>query len=412
MSGPAPATPAGPAASRPRPRLGLVVAVVVVVAVVILAAILLLHLFGSSGASSASLTFRAAEAEANQTAARYDSGAYSRLALAEGLHISSSLTANLTGPGSADGCLTNLLVGKAVGLPASSDPPGGGTASLWEFLYQSSAQGFLSVLVSGGQAEAVYTASASCAPLIPGFGTPLAGVIDSSTAAADANTVGGSTYLSAHPSASAVYLLALGGSPLPGGPVWLVGYTDCPLSPLGGVTGTIFSASLNASSGRVLGSAAENVTCSPVSLIGMSSAGATPLDAAFALGSPFQEVGTNATEPFCSAGDYCDVLPVQSVGGGLVADNLLFAIQSPSGGQLDYSGARISVESPTGLVSATYQFSGSSWTVNATLHLSTVYTFVLDLGCPPSSCSPTPAGEVLVAYGANGFSGQVDTTLA
>lgn len=421
---PAPAVPltALPSSSARRPgRRGLtVVAVVVVVLVVLLAAFLLLRP-ASNGGASAGDSFRAAEAAANGTARGYDSGAYSRLMLAQAVHGNASLSVPITGSAGPGACSLRLLSGGSVGVPATSGSAGNGSASFWEFLYQANASNLLVVVVNQGQASAAFTLNGTgCGQVYPGWQPVPAGAIDSTTAAADANAAGGSRFLARYPDAAGIYVLTNSLSP-GAGALWSIGYTTCPESSVGVGNGSFFAAQVNANTGAVALSLTQSLNCQPFYPFGTAPLPPpAPLGTAFTFGAASQTTNGSAGL-FCGSSggvsDWCDDIPVQSVGGGVVASDLEFVVRDPSGSPVHFTvgSPTLRIESLTGSSLATYSFASTSWTSGGSTALSTTQSFVLDLGCTVSganTCSPTPTGELLVALGVGAYTGQVEARLA
>ncbi|MDE1837371.1 MAG: hypothetical protein KGJ23_12265 [Euryarchaeota archaeon] len=142
---------------------------------------------------------------------------------------------------------------------------GTGTAPMWFFGYakpNGSGGGavHLDVLVEG---STVHTLPASCAGDTTFLG-PLApsGIMDSEVAASDALADGGSSYLRAHPNASANYLLADASTYQGFSRFWYVELGVCPVQALG-PRGAYpdFAVSLNATTGAVLGWSNTTQSC-------------------------------------------------------------------------------------------------------------------------------------------------------
>ncbi|HEV2449544.1 MAG TPA: hypothetical protein VGU43_03930 [Thermoplasmata archaeon] len=394
---------------------------VAVAVVVVLAALLFLHFTGSNGGPSAGDSFRAAEAAANGTARSYDSGAYSQLMLAQAVHGRSSLNVPITGAGIAGVCSLRLLSGGSVAVSATSGSAGNGSASFWEFLYRANASALLTVVVDQGHATAAFTLNGTgCGQVYSGWQPVPPGAIDSSTAAADANVAGGSSFLARYPDAAGVYVLSNAVAP-GSGAVWSIGYTTCPESPEPVGNGSFFVAQVNADTGAVLLLTTESLVCQPFYPFGTAPlAPPVPVGADFTLGSASQ-TSNGSSSGFCgSAGassDWCDDLPIQSAGGGVTASNLEFVVRDPQGNPVHFSvgSPTLRIESLAGTSLATYSFAMMSWTSGGATGLSTTQTLVLDLGCTvsgPNLCSPMPTGDLLVALGVGQFTGEVQAALA
>jgi hypothetical protein len=418
--GPAP-TPASPGGlglpttaplAPPAGRVVTVVAVVVVVALVLLAALLLLR-SSSNGGSGAGVDFRSAESSANSTADSSGFGNPLEPLLGLAIHGNSSLTTTITGPSTSGTCALGLLAGSSLAIPASSGSAGSGTGNFWEFLYEHNATSFLAVVVSGGQAQAVFVMTGAACVQSLGNGRPLpAGVIDSTTAAADANAAGGSAFLGAHPQAAGFYevLPQVRGV----GAEWAVGYTTCPESSQATGNSTEFLALLNATSGTVLQNHTETITCAPLSVFGASArppGPIPPVGTAFGFGSPMSTVGSSSTAAYCASGDQCFVVPVAAAAPGLTGSDLAFGVESSSGSPLQYAGSRLSLVSVTGSVVGSFDLATGTWTSGQGSPITNTDSLALDLGCPPSTCSPPPAGDLLVAFGISAYTGTAAVTL-
>jgi hypothetical protein len=415
---PSPATT--PAAPPHRSGALLAVAAIVVVAVVVLAALLLAGVgpFARHSGTSAAVTFSSARQTANSTASSHGGG-FTTLVFGAGFSSRSTLTLPVLGLLGNPGCtIAGESSTNTTTVPSTAVGAGTGSAAFWAFLYRNSSGAGLLVSVTNGAASVVGTLDRgqNCAFLGNQLGAIPSGVIDSVAAVNAANHEGGTGFLSAHPNATGVYAVLGGSTALtPGaGAEWLVDYSLCTPFSTSGAVEPQFTAVLNGLSGEVLAADSTNTTCSGAG--NMSSS----LGSEFAFGPPSQ-IANGTGVPACAAAgasDWCDSIPIESVGGGLHADELAFLVETSVGTPVVFSGAAalpmVAVESLTGSIVAEFSLATSSWVLGSTLLLSTTQTLILDLGCTVSgshSCNPTPTGLVLVAEGVGAVSGSVSTTL-
>ena len=294
-SGPVPTGPSfgapPPAAPRKPNRTMLLIGVVVaVVVVVLLIALLVLPSLTSSSSPSAGsfLTYSGALPVANKAAGGYAGGGWVPLfsiglvtAASETVPANSSALKNVT----SECTITWVSSTSSLTIPAYTGNRSNGIASAWEFVYRNASDVLAIVSVINGQGMVLATLTGAGCSLVAEFLSPLTGnIIDSSQAAADVEPYAAG-FLAAHPNASAVFGL-IGGISLFGktGPKWTVAYSTCALNASPSGTGAEFNATLNATSGKVLGTnSTASVACgsgsvlaSPSSLgpIALGSAGA------------------------------------------------------------------------------------------------------------------------------------------
>jgi hypothetical protein len=295
-SGPVPTAPTfgalPPVAPRKPNRTMLLIGVVVAVAVVVLliALLVLPSLTTSSSPSSGSfLTYSGALPVANSAAGGYAGGGWVPLfsiglvtAASESVPANASALKNVT----SECTITWVSSTSTLTIPGYTGNRSNGVASAWEFVYRNASDVLAIVSVINGQGMVLATLTGSACSLVAEFLSPLTGnIIDSSQAAADVEPYAAG-FLAAHPNASAVYGL-IGGISFLGkgvGPKWTVAYSTCALNASPSGTGAEFNATLNATSGKVLGTnSTASVACgsgsvlaSPTSIgpIAISSAGA------------------------------------------------------------------------------------------------------------------------------------------
>jgi flagellin-like protein len=124
--------------------------------------------------------------------------------------------------------------------------------------------------------------------------------------------------------------------------------------------------------------------------------GNTPLGTALTLGTPLEN---------SVAGKFWYNFTVQASGGGLVMNNLNFQIQSSGGGIVSPAGTWVlNVIGLTATTVATYGMTTGTWTLGATLALSS--SMVISLQTPT-----TMSGNTFVTSGAGTFQGTVNTAI-
>ena len=217
--------------------------------------------FTSSG-GGAGQSYSQVEGAASAVAASKDPSA--KFLAAEGIFISSSWTNSTSGFGNSTCTWSGV---STVTVPGTSGSYSGGKAAGWLFIYWDwgTSTGYYIGVFSGSASYLGEVTGAGCA-FFPSPPNPLpSSLIDSTQAAADAN-VNASSYLAAHSSASASFVLIPGWTysaynfsyTYPAS--WTVSYTTC--SPSGGGSGDEFSATVNATSGAVTYSSTSTVSCS------------------------------------------------------------------------------------------------------------------------------------------------------
>ena len=123
--------------------------------------------------------------------------------------------------------------------------------------------------------------------------------------------------------------------------------------------------------------------------------GNTPLGTSLALGKPIEnQKGVNFWYNFS----------VQSAGGGLVMNNMNFAVLTTSNGIITPTGMTMNVLGLTGTSVATYTMTTGSWASGSTLAVTTQQTISLD---SPSALS----GDNLVISGSGTFQGTVQVAI-
>lgn len=254
---PAPrAPPATPAPGRPKKHY-LVVAVAAAIGVLLVAFFVLSTLMGSSSGSGATiLTYSGAQPVANHAVASFQGGGWTPL-IAVGLDSATTETypvnTSVFGNTTLACTYTPVTNVSSFTLPGYAGNRSSGEAPAWEFAFASSSEGIALVSVIDGQAVVLGTLTggecglAWLVPSIPGT------VVDSSQAGA-AVRADAQTFLTAHPNASAAYVLGpgvlLGDSHLQF--VWSVVYSTCAVSPSAPGTGDQFNATVNALTGQVV----------------------------------------------------------------------------------------------------------------------------------------------------------------
>jgi hypothetical protein len=317
--------PIGPAVSPPPPppsRTGVSrkagLTAVLAVAVVFLLLLSLVFFGGDSGSSNGGAV-AVSFSSARGTAANGSPPGSWDLVVAEGLNLANATTlmTNLT---SVKNCTVTSFSGgipSSISIPSFQGNLASGVATDWVFAYvQPSTGAELEILVSNGLANPVIELSGTaCAVSLNTFRAIPSDVVDSPAAAAAVAAAGGGAFLSAHPTGVSEEM-ALVNPNIPGddfGSEWGFLYTTCPLETNGTistVSGSMFMAAVNATSGMVIPGSASSTTC------GGPIGGPPPNSIGFAL--QFQGVnltrgaGTGGTlaSQGCTSGDYCYELPI------------------------------------------------------------------------------------------------------
>lgn len=249
-----PVPPPGPTPRYPR-RLPLYVGAAVVVVVVVL--LVLVFVLPSSPSSAVSNSgpqgYGAALGPASAAVSGFDGGGWFPL-FAAGLDSSVSYTAplNLSLSGISD-CNVTLAPGVSgdLTLPAFAGNRSAGIAPIWEFAYRNGADQVAVVSVINGAATVLGTLSGKCTTYL-GFLSPLPSDAIGSQQAAAAVAPFAQSFLTADPNASALFGIVGGVSLLGVGAEWEVEYSTCSFESGTGLTGSVFNATVNATTGSVI----------------------------------------------------------------------------------------------------------------------------------------------------------------
>lgn len=433
-SGPATEPWSPPPETKPsRASIYIAVGAVIVAVLVILGALFAVGAFSTKSPPTGPMTFRTAEGEVTNYLNSYHGGNWNILlgaGVAPPVAFSGKLDQSLGSLFGGSGCNTTWLVANGTALtagPVTSDL-GQGKASLWLFA-AANTTGYLVILNVEGQVMPILTLTCASPPTalltVPG------NAIDSSQAEQAAYAAGEQAFVTAHPGGTAALTItpgfAFGGVSLSSR--WEVLYQACAppanasTAPSGPPVPT-FNASINSVTGQVI---AHNITQMPCGNVGLLSSigtpgggGSTPLGTAFGMGSPTLFQGTSSgVFPPCAPGDYCYAVPIVAAVAGLEASNVLFQVETSTGGLYtlpsaggvsiqDLSGAAV-VKAPV----AAGPFFMTAWTpgggayTTASVQLTSTMTVEVDLG----SANPAGQGLSLVATGVSGYSGTVSITL-
>ena len=273
---PPPAAPAKP--NRTMLYVGIIVAVVVVV---LLIALLVLPSLTSSSSSSAGtyLTYTGALPVANSAAGGYAGGGWVPLfsvglvtATSETVPVNSTALENVT----SECTITWQTSTSSLTIPGYTGNRSNGVASAWEFVYRNASYVLAIVSVIDGKGMVLATLTGADCTFAAQFLSPLtSNIIDSSQAAADVEPYAAG-FLATHPNSSAVFGL-IGGISFLGhgtGPKWTVAYSTCALTTSPSGTGAEFNATLNATTGKVLGTnSTASVACGSGSVLASPSGG-------------------------------------------------------------------------------------------------------------------------------------------
>lgn len=261
MSTPSPTLSVPPASPVPRRRTMLYVLTAVVIVVVLIAAFVVLPTLTTSGSGGgpAVLTYRGAAAIANRTVAGFAGGGWTLL-FAAGIvsPTNETYTANSTTLGNLTSYCTYTPVASVTNLtvPSFSGNRSSGESPAWELGYRNSTDALAIVSVLNGQGTVLAELSGLACSFYAQLLSPVpAGVLDSSQAAAAVEPEAAS-FLAAHPDSSAEFGV-IGGASLFGKTVpaeWSIVYTTCAIGPSAKGTGDQFNATLNALTGKLLGS--------------------------------------------------------------------------------------------------------------------------------------------------------------
>lgn len=253
-----PPPPPSPPPARPKRTMVYVVVIAVVVVAVLLLVVLAAPLFTGSGSTQAAavLTYSGARPVADHAVSGFDGGGWTLLIAAglvttttESIPVNDSALSNTT-------CTFTLVTSlSSLTLPGFAGNRSAGASPAWEFIYRNSTDALALVSVINGQGSVLATLSGlECAIYAQLFTAIPGNVIDSSQAAADVEPKAAS-FLAEYPNASAEFGL-IGGVAFLGkgtGPEWSVQYNTCLLSPSATGTGSEFNATVNALTGKVLG---------------------------------------------------------------------------------------------------------------------------------------------------------------
>ena len=375
-----------------------IAAVVIVVLLVLVLALTGVLSPGSSGSSAASFAGSRGSA---QSVANGAAGGPWTLLLAVGIATQGTYTgsaSNVTGiAGSVSG--SQCTYTPAPGAPSSLSAPGVGNVSLgnagaWLYLYTNTTGSVLLVTVTGGAATLLGTiAGSSCDLASSGFtAIPSSGIIDSTTASADAGAAGGYAFLSAHPTANATFAL-IGGYSILGtsiGATWVVEYLSCALSGPGPASAPSFLAVLSATTGDVLEARASTVTCP-------STSSNPPLSSVLALSYP-SEAATGS--------HYWYNFSVEAAGGGLIWADTSFTVQTPGGQTVSLPTANATVLGITGNTVATFSFASGLWVGSSASNTGVTSADVISI-----ESSVGLSSDSFVVQGSGGYSGQISVVI-
>jgi hypothetical protein len=233
----------------------------VVVVVVLLVAFVVLPTLTTSGSGGgpAVLTYRGAAAIANRTAAGFAGGGWTLL-FAAGIvsPTNETFTANATNLGNLTSYCTYTPVASFSNLtvPSFSGNRSSGESPAWEFGYRNSTDALAIVSVVNGQGTVLATLTGLACAFYAQLLSPVPGGVLDSSAAAAAVEPEAAGFLAAHPNASAEFGV-IGGASLFGRSIpaeWSVAYSSCAFGPSAKGTGDQFNATLNALTGKLLGS--------------------------------------------------------------------------------------------------------------------------------------------------------------
>jgi len=328
--------PTGAVAPAKKRSSSWILIVAVVVAVVVVIAALWFAGVGpfaksSNGTSTATFaTFSQAREAATNAADNYHSAAWG-LVLAAGLTTPTAVTEQVNSSLSSTtyfGCNVTSVPGTTLSIStmAFRGDYSQGTSSDWGFLFFSAGFSALLVSVDSGQATVVATlaTTGSCGTYLGAVTSLSTNALDSPAAMSATLAAGGSTFLSAHPNSTVSYDL-LGGISIPilgiaRDPSWDIRMADCTGVTSSSATVPGFNATIDATTGKVVGHSSNPTSC-PTSTGGSSSG--TNLGSSFALVSIHD----------ASAGsNYYYNASVATASAGLVWSDLGFQVHTSSGG--------------------------------------------------------------------------------
>ncbi len=242
-----------------------VIGAIVVVAIFIVGVIFIAGVFPRPNGTTSTPTFSDAQQAANSAAGGYHGGGWSGLAAVAFATVQATeFTATQIEEviGAVHCTVTwNPSAPQIIRVPATPAGTSTGGASSWFFLYSNSALALLTVVVTNGSAQPLFTATGGSCALVPAALQPLSGVVDSSTAVAAANAKGGTSFLATYPEVNRTWAVA---SPLLVGPTWIVNYSECPIPPPvnASVHSVEFNATVDAQTGVVLTHEVTDTVCS------------------------------------------------------------------------------------------------------------------------------------------------------
>lgn len=266
-----------------------------------------------------------------------------------------------------------------------------GVASAWVYFFSNVSGSILLVSVVNAAATLEGTLSGSgCSFASTGVSPiPSSGLIDSTTASADAGGAGGWAFLANHPQSNATFVL-IGGVTSGGvssGPTWVVGFDSCARSGRGPTTAPSFLALISATTGSVLLAQTTTVPCPTT-----GTPGPTPvsLSSALALGTPAEaQRGAN----------YWYNFSVQAASQGVTWANTSLSVYA-SGHPVSLASATGAVISLTGTTLATFGFATSSWSGASTGLVSSSEVLSVE-------CGSSLSGDSLTVQGVGSFTGPV-----
>jgi hypothetical protein len=276
--------PAAPVKKRMSPMIIAVVAVVVIVIVVIAA--LWAVGFGPFAKSNTAThgpngtgtgeTFSSAASTAAPTTSSVSGGPWTLIGGA-GVLVANSFTVNATeiNRSASEGtCGSHLLPGASslTTFPGTSSSPSSGDLNAWVVWYANSTDGVLEVAVFGGTATPVLTQTIYGGDCSSGAISKISlptDYIDSPSPAAVAYSAGGSAFIAAHPAGWEEMPILVPAVSFTGGSTnatWEVAYTDCNNTAdtgttYGGAPVAEFTASINATSGKLITTTNQSYAC-------------------------------------------------------------------------------------------------------------------------------------------------------
>lgn len=410
----APSSPPRPWTARVGGTPGLVVIVAVAASLILIVGVVAWSgAGGNSGTNSGAGPYSSAKTVA-QGVSPLSSGNWV-LADATGLDLANSTTLPLDLSGLSENCTVTSLSGvlpTSIAIPAFAGNLTSGLAPVWEFGYlQAATHSLIAVLVIDGSVSVAFQLSGP--KCIATNSTIFEGIpgaaVDSPTAASAIDAAGAGAFLAAHRTGVSLEmsLVPFGFSGNGTGlfnAEWMFYYSTCSVfAPLSQPQGETFSAAVNASSGEVVPSSANQGTCgasSPLPGIG----------SALTFGPPTFYVGggTGGTlaSAGCTTGDYCYSLPLEAVSGNVTpADfDLEVMVQNTSGDTL-YPAVGFAITNISGEVLVySYGSTEAEWTNGTGTPgelMTSAMTLTLDLG----TSAPPGANLFLSVTGTGPYSG-------